>query len=172
MTRSTDEEITLRQEKAAELLSSGWPPAIVVKELSSTYKVSPQQARDYVRKGKELVQEAFDLSDVKWHFTSIMNDLQIDHMKAIEANNINAAIGASKARVNHFKQISNIDPMGCWNSEVEAEFNSFVSDRLAPRKGKIPKRRLHGDLDLLDKERSNEYVHPWYEKSAKDDIPF
>tara|TARA_R100000742_G_C4262422_1_gene80232 strand:- start:209 stop:727 length:519 start_codon:yes stop_codon:yes gene_type:complete len=172
MTRSTDEEITLRQEKAAELLSSGWPPAMVVKELSSTYKVSPQQARDYVRKGKELVQEAFDLSDVKWHFTSIMNDLQIDHMKAIEANNINAAIGASKARVNHFKQISNIDPMGCWNSEVEAEFSSFVSERLAPRKGKIPKRKLHADLDILDKDHPSTYVHPWYEQSTEDNIPF
>ena len=52
MTRSPDVEVDARVEEAADLLSEGWPSRHVVKTLADKYDVSPQQARTYVRRGR------------------------------------------------------------------------------------------------------------------------
>jgi len=110
-TRSTNEQLLERQEEAANLLSEGWPGRHVVKTLAQKYGVSPQQARSYVREGRRLLVESVAPQDRAFMFAQVLACLQQDRMDAKEAGNISAQVGASKAMVNHLKQIAHIDPM-------------------------------------------------------------
>jgi hypothetical protein len=109
--RSTNEQLLERQEEAANLLSEGWPGRSVVKTLAQKYGVSPQQARSYVREGRQLLVESVAPQDRAFMFAQVLACLQQDRMDAKEAGNISAQVGASKAMVNHLKQIAHIDPM-------------------------------------------------------------
>ena len=111
MTRSNIDEFQARVEEAANLLSEGWPGRRIVKELAEKYEVSPQSARSYVRKGRELLVEAVAPQDRAFMFAQVLAGLQQDRLDAKEAGNISAQVGASKAMVNHLKQIAHIDPM-------------------------------------------------------------
>ena len=111
MTRSNIDEFQARVEEAANLLSEGWPGRRIVKELAEKYAVSPQSARSYVRKGRELLVEAVAPQDRAFMFAQVLAGLQQDRLDAKEAGNISAQVGASKAMVNHLKQIAHIDPM-------------------------------------------------------------
>ena len=73
--------------------------------------MSPQAARGYVRKGRELLVEAVAPQDRAFMFAQVLAGLQQDRLDAKEAGNISAQVGASKAMVNHLKQIAHIDPM-------------------------------------------------------------
>jgi hypothetical protein len=154
--RATNQQLEERQEMAACLLAKGWPPNEIVSHLASTYDVTPQAARAYVRVGKTLVLELLDEGDVKFEFYSCLNDLKRDRLDAREAGNFSAAVGATKARVKLLEQLPSIDPGGCWGAEIQNSFDEFVKDRLAPVKGKIPterimkKMKVGKDLDLLD----------------------
>ena len=111
MTRSTNEQLEARVEEAANLLSEGWPGRRIVKELAEKYDVSPQQARTYVSRGRQLLVEAVAPQDRAFMFAQVLAGLQQDRLDAKEAGNISAQVGASKAMVNHLKQIAHIDPM-------------------------------------------------------------
>ena len=157
--RATKEQLQERHDTAADLLSRGWPPAKIVTVLAEEYNVSPQQARDYVRAGKALMLSLLDDNDIKFEFYSCLNDLKQDRLNAIDSENFAAAVGATKARVKLLEQLPTIDPAGCWNAQIQQEFNSYVEDRLAPPKGKIPREQIMKktkttatgkDLDILD----------------------
>ena len=111
MTRSNIDEFQARVEEAANLLSEGWPGRRIVKELADKYDVSPQQARTYVNRGRQLLVEAVAPQDRAFMFAQVLAGLQQDRLDAKEAGNISAQVGASKAMVNHLKQIAHIDPM-------------------------------------------------------------
>ena len=65
-------------------------------------------------------------------FSQVLACLQQDRMDAKEAGNISAQVGASKAMVNHLKQIAHIDPMRDWEQ-------AFVEAASATSLGKIPR---------------------------------
>ena len=132
MTRSNIDEFQARVEEAANLLSEGWPGRRIVKELAEKYEVSPQSARSYVRKGRELLVEAVAPQDRAFMFAQVLAGLQQDRLDAKEAGNISAQVGASKAMVNHLKQIAHIDPMRDWEQ-------AFVEAASATSLGKIPR---------------------------------
>ena len=132
MTRSTNEQFEARVEEAANLLSEGWPGRRIVKELADKYEVSPQSARSYVRKGRELLVEAVAPQDRAFMFAQVLAGLQQDRLDAKEAGNISAQVGASKAMVNHLKQIAHIDPMRDWEQ-------AFVEAAASSSTGEIPK---------------------------------
>ena len=132
MTRSTNEQLEARVEEAANLLSEGWPGRRIVKELADKYDVSPQAARTYVRRGRELLVEAVAPQDRAFMFAQVLAGLQQDRLDAKEAGNISAQVGASKAMVNHLKQIAHIDPMRDWEQ-------AFVEAAASASTGKIPK---------------------------------
>ena len=140
--RATKDEQELRVQEACTMLSLKVPPSHIVRHMAQKYDISLQQARDYVRQAKGLLLEAFDLEDVKWQYLSAFESLQEDRLDAREANNFSAAVGATKAMINLLKLLPTIDPAGCWNAEIQANFNSFVEDRLAPKTGKIPKESI------------------------------
>ena len=139
MTRSNIDEFQARVEEAANLLSEGWPGRRIVKELAEKYEVSPQSARSYVRKGRELLVEAVAPQDRAFMFAQVLAGLQQDRLDAKEAGNISAQVGASKAMVNHLKQIAHIDPMRDWEQ-------AFVEAAASTSTGSIPRfrTRKHG----------------------------
>ena len=140
MTRSTNEQLEARVEEAANLLSEGWPGRRIVKELAEKYDVSPQQARTYVSRGRQLLVEAVAPQDRAFMFAQVLAGLQQDRLDAKEAGNISAQVGASKAMVNHLKQIAHIDPMRDWEQ-------AFVEAAASRSNGKIP--RVHVKLSLI-----------------------
>ena len=136
MTRSTNEQLEARVEEAANLLSEGWPGRRIVKELADKHGVSPQQARTYVSRGRQLLVEAVAPQDRAFMFAQVLAGLQQDRLDAKEAGNISAQVGASKAMVNHLKQIAHIDPMRDWEQAlVEAAAYSSA--------GKIPREHIN-----------------------------
>ncbi len=143
MTRSTNEQFEARVEEAANLLSEGWPGRRIVKELADKYEVSAQSARSYVRKGRELLVEAVAPQDRAFMFAQVLAGLQQDRLDAKEAGNISAQVGASKAMVNHLKQIAHIDPMRDWEQ-------AFVEAHAAASTGKIPRIRVRGHAQELE----------------------
>ena len=135
MPRSSIDQTNERIEEAANLLSEGWPGRRIVKELADKYQVSAQSARSYVRKGRELLVEAVAPQDRAFMFAQVLAGLQQDRLDAKEAGNISAQVGASKAMVNHLKQIAHIDPMRDWEQ-------AFVEAAASRSTGKIPREHV------------------------------
>lgn len=160
--RSTNEQLLERQEEAANLLSEGWPARHVVKVLAEKYGVSPQQARSYVRQGRALLVEAVAPEDRAFMFAQVLACLQQDRMDAKEAGNISAQVGASKAMVNHLKQIAHIDPM--------RDFERAFVEAASKQTGSIPRthvikeeraQRLEQELDALGSDARYDQVVPF-----------
>ena len=170
--RATKDEQEQRVQEACKMLTIKVPPSHIVRHMAEKYDLSLQQARDYVRQAKALLLEAFDLEDVKWQYMSIMESLQEDRLDAREANNYSAAVGATKAMINLLKQLPSIDPAGCWGAEIQAEFSSYVSDRLAPKTGKIPREKISNRIDPLTRLEVDAVSGRFIYDEDKDDIPF
>lgn len=151
--RATNEQLEERHELAASLLADGIPHHKVVQQLAVAYKVSPQQARDYVREAKKLVLHQFDESDIKFEILQCLDDLKQDRLDARAAGNYSAAVGATKARVKLFDIFPNE-----LNDYYVQECKDHIHEKLNPPKGKIPREsimkktweRVGKDLDLLD----------------------
>ena len=160
--RSTNEQLLERQEEAANLLSEGWPGRHVVKTLAEKYGVSPQQARSYVREGRQLLVESVAPQDRAFMFAQVLTCLQQDRMDAKEAGNISAQVGASKAMVNHLKQIAHIDPM--------RDFEHAFIDAAARQTGRPPRthiikeeraQRLEQELNALGEDAALNELTPF-----------
>jgi len=160
--RSTNEQLLERQEEAANLLSEGWPGRHVVKTLAEKYGVSPQQARSYVREGRQLLVESVAPQDRAFMFAQVLTCLQQDRMDAKEAGNISAQVGASKAMVHHLKQIAHIDPM--------RDFEHAFIEAAARQTGRPPRthiikeeraQRLEQELDALGNDASLNKLAPF-----------
>lgn len=131
--RSTKDQLRQRQEKACDLLAEGWPSHAVVKKLSTEFNVTEQQARSYVRSGRQLLIEAVGVEDRASMFAQVLSGLQLDRMEARQAGNSNAAVSASKAMVQLLRQLGDIDPMRDFErSLIEAKAH-------VPPSGKIPR---------------------------------
>tara|TARA_R100001129_G_scaffold149386_1_gene111266 strand:+ start:1252 stop:1767 length:516 start_codon:yes stop_codon:yes gene_type:complete len=140
-TRGTGDEKNTRVERAAELLDQSLAiRSEVVKELARKFEVSVQQAREYVREAEKLLAPTFDLKEIRYKWQEIENDLKLCTVRSLEEGNLNAAVGATKARVNHYKQINKIDPSAAWDRELTA---AFCDDSYPPNPDKkIPTERL------------------------------
>ena len=79
--------------------------------------------------------EAVAPQDRAFMFAQVLAGLQQDRLDAKEAGNISAQVGASKAMVNHLKQIAHIDPMRDWEQ-------AFVEAAAYSSKGNIPRIRV------------------------------
>lgn len=132
--RSTKEELRQRQEKACDLLAEGWPSHSVVKKLATEFSVTEQQARSYVRSGRQLLIEAVGVEDRASMFAQVLSGLQQDRMDARKAENLSAAVGASKAMVQLLKQLRDIDPMRDFeNALIEAHTSDLLPGKKIPR---------------------------------------
>ena len=140
-TRGTGDEKNTRVERAAELLDQSLAiRSEVVKELARQFEVSVQQAREYVRDAEKLLAPTFDLQEARYKWQEIDNDLKLCTVRSLKEGNLNAAVGATKARVNHYKQINQIDPAAAWDRELTA---AYCADAYPPNLDKgIPTERL------------------------------
>jgi hypothetical protein len=140
--RCTKAQLQERQEKACDLLAEGWPSHAVVKQLSTDYNVTEQQARDYVRCGRQLLIEAVGVEDRAAMFAQVLTNLQLDRMEARQAGNSSAAVGASKAMVQLLRQLGEIDPM----RDFERAFMEAAAVK-PPKMDKIPRVSINTKLD-------------------------
>ena len=140
-TRGTIAQKNTRVERAAELLDQSLAiRSEVVQEIAKEYGVSVQQARADVREAEKVLAPTFDLQEARYKWMEIDNDLKLCTVKSLEEGNLNAAVGATKARVNHYKQINKIDPSAAWDRELTA---AFCDDSYPPNPDKkIPTERL------------------------------
>ncbi len=173
MTKASKEQMAIRIERAAELLEDPLATqADVVKELATEFGVTSQQARTYVRDGRKLLSNAFDVEGVRYRYDRIMNLLEVVNKAALDANNVNAAVGATKAMVNHFKRVVEIDEPAAWNrgmavayhddsTESPTEDFDDNNEQEEDQESPTPKRQRLSDLDSLD-----------YDINDVDEIPF
>jgi hypothetical protein len=117
--RSTQRELRERHEQACDMLSEGWPAHYIVKKLASLYNVSPQQAREYVRKGRTILAQSIGMDNRAALFAQVFTGLQQDRMDAREAGNHSAATGASKAMAQLLRTLGDIDPMRDFENEFQ-----------------------------------------------------
>ena len=175
--RSTNAELEQRYERAADLLSRGTPNHQVVKMLAEEFEVSERQCRDYVAAGKDLLVESVSPEDKTFMICQTMECLKEDRLAARDANNLSAAVGASKALIKTtellIKHQREDEWEKMWDQELDEDtkeaFKEWIKAGMPkPSTGKIP-RQKHSDLDRLD----NVYVHPWDRHiQNQDDIPF
>ena len=138
-----------RIERAAELLEQPLKNrADVVVDLAEEYEVSVQQAREYVREAEKLLAPKFDLEEIRYKHENIDTQLSLIVNEALGTGNLNAAVGAAKARANHFKAVREIDPGAAWDRQMS---QAFCEESYPPNPNKkIPRKRIGKDLDLLD----------------------
>ena len=144
--RSTQEELEERYEKAADLLAEGHPGRSIVQLLTQEYKVTPQQARKYVREGRLLLTESVGVDNRAGMFSQVFSGLQTDRLAAPSEGNITAAVAASKTMVQMLGQLGQLDPM----RDFEQQFMRAASPFMNNNKGTIPRTSI--DLSTLDEE--------------------
>ena len=147
--RSTQEELEERYEKAADLLAEGHPGRSIVQQLTQEYKVTPQQARKYVREGRLLLTESVGVDNRAGMFSQVFSGLQTDRLAAHSEGNITAAVAASKTMVQMLGQLGQLDPM----RDFEQQFLRAASPFMNNNKGTIPRTSL--DLSNLEEEMQN-----------------
>jgi hypothetical protein len=147
--RSTQEELEERYEKAADLLAEGHPGRSIVQQLTQEFKVTPQQARKYVREGRLLLTESVGVDNRAGMFSQVFSGLQTDRLEAHRDGNITAAVAASKTMVQMLGQLGQLDPM----RDFEQQFMRAASPFMNNNKGTIP--RASVDLSALDEEMQN-----------------
>lgn len=145
--RSTQEELEERYEKAADLLAEGHPGRSIVQLLTQEYKVTPQQARKYVREGRLLLTESVGVDNRAGMFSQVFSGLQTDRLAAHSEGNITAAVAASKTMVQMLGQLGQLDPM----RDFEDQFMRAASPFMNNNKGTIP--RTSVDLSDFDIDR-------------------
>lgn len=141
--RSTKEEFDARCEEAADLLAEGYPGRVVVRKLTSKFKVSSRQARNYVREGAKLAKESVPVHDRAFLFAQTFAGLQADRIDARESGNINAQVGASKQLVQMLKLMSDIDPM----RDFETAFMRAAAAHMNNGKGSIPRVSVNAQVE-------------------------
>ncbi len=169
-TRGTARQKELRIERAAELLQEPLKHRYdVVKDLAEQYTVSIQTAREYVRDAEKQLAPTFDLTEIRYKHEDIDTQLSLIVNEALGTGNLNAAVGAAKARANHFKAVREIDPAAAWDRQMTQD---YCENSYPPNTDKtIPKKRIGKDLDSLD----GPSREPFTPKSIEEDnnaIPF
>ena len=128
-TRGTTADKDKAVEYAAELLDQELAIRCkVVRKIAEEKKVSIQTARTYVREAERLLAPTFDLQESRFRWQEIDNDLKLCTVRSLEEGNLNAAVGATKARVHHFKAIREIDPAAAYDRQMAKAYAESVSE--------------------------------------------
>ena len=140
--RSTNEEKEQRINYAADQLAKGERSMVIVKKLAKRYRISPQQARDYVREGRKILTDSIAPNDRAFIFSKVMSCLEQDRLDARDQENLKEQGKATGGMVKMVGMLTTIDQVGCWDDA----YNSHLFKNFSEAK----KRVKHGDLDALD----------------------
>ena len=140
--RSTNEELDLRINEAADQLAKGKRAMDISKKLAKKYNVSIQQARDYVRQAKPVLTEAISPNDRAFIFSKVMNCLEQDRLDARDQENLKEQTKSTGGMVKMVGLLTTIDQVGSWDSAYDQHLFKNFSE--------VKNKVQHSDLDALD----------------------
>ena len=140
--RSTNEELDIRINEAADQLAKGKRAMDISKKLASKYNVSIQQARDYVRQAKPVLTDSISPNDRAFIFSKVMNCLEQDRLDARKEENLKEQTKSTGGMVKMVSLLTSIDQVGSWDSA----YDQHLFKNFSEVKNKIQ----HSDLDALD----------------------
>ena len=144
--RSTNEQIQVRVNFAADELAKGKRAMDISKKLASKYNVSIQQARDYVRQAKPILTQSISPNDRAFIFSKVMSCLEQDRLDARKEENLKEQTKSTGGMVKMVSLLTSIDQVGSWDSAIESE-----GDYLFRNFSEVArKKKKYGDLDSLD----------------------
>ena len=140
--RSTNEELDIRINEAADQLAKGKRAMDISKKLASKYNVSIQQARDYVRSAKPVLTDSISPNDRAFIFSKVMSCLEQDRLDARKEENLKEQTRSTGGMVKMVSLLTSIDQVGSWDSA----YDQHLFKNFSEVKNKIQ----HSDLDALD----------------------
>ena len=143
--RSTNEELDIRINEAADQLAKGKRAMDISKKLAKKYNVSIQQAREYVRAAKPVLTDSIAPNDRAFIFSKVMNCLEQDRLDARDQENLKEQTKSTGGMVKMVGLLTTIDQVGSWDSAKETEVD-YLFKNFSEVKSKVK----HSDLDPLD----------------------
>ena len=140
--RSTNEELDLRINEAADQLAKGKRAMDISKKLAKKYNVSIQQAREYVRAAKPVLTDSIAPNDRAFIFSKVMNCLEQDRLDARDQENLKEQTKSTGGMVKMVGLLTTIDQVGSWDSAYDQHLFKNFSE--------VKSRIKHNDLDSLD----------------------
>ena len=140
--RSTNEELDIRINEAADQLAKGKRAMDISKKLAKKYNVSIQQAREYVRAAKPVLTESIAPNDRAFIFSKVMNCLEQDRLDARDQENLKEQTKSTGGMVKMVGLLTSIDQVGSWDSAYDQHLFKNFSE--------VKSRVKHSDLDALD----------------------
>jgi len=140
--RSTNEELDIRINEAADQLAKGKRAMDISKKLAKKYNVSIQQAREYVRAAKPVLTESITPNDRAFIFSKVMNCLEQDRLDARDQENLKEQTKSTGGMVKMVGLLTSIDQVGSWDSAYDQHLFKNFSE--------VKSKVKHSDLDALD----------------------
>ncbi len=140
--RSTNEELDIRINEAADQLAKGKRAMDISKKLAKKYNVSIQQAREYVRAAKPVLTDSIAPNDRAFIFSKVMNCLEQDRLDARDQENLKEQTKSTGGMVKMVGLLTTIDQVGSWDSAYDQHLFKNFSE--------VKSKVKHSDLDALD----------------------
>ena len=140
--RSTNEELDIRINEAADQLAKGKRAMDISKKLAKKYNVSIQQAREYVRAAKPVLTDSIAPNDRAFIFSKVMNCLEQDRLDARDQENLKEQTKSTGGMVKMVGLLTSIDQVGSWDSAYDQHLFKNFSE--------VKNKVKHSDLDALD----------------------
>jgi hypothetical protein len=140
--RSTNEELDIRINEAADQLAKGKRAMDISKKLAKKYNVSIQQAREYVRAAKPVLTDSIAPNDRAFIFSKVMSCLEQDRLDARDQENLKEQGKATGGMVKMVGMLTTIDQVGSWDSAYDQHLFKNFSE--------VKNKVKHSDLDALD----------------------
>ena len=140
--RSTNEELDIRINEAADQLAKGKRAMDISKKLAKKYNVSIRQAREYVRAAKPVLTESIAPNDRAFIFSKVMNCLEQDRLDARDQENLKEQTKSTGGMVKMVGLLTSIDQVGSWDSAYDQHLFKNFSE--------VKSKVKHSDLDALD----------------------
>ena len=140
--RSTNEELDIRINEAADQLAKGKRAMDISKKLAKKYNVSIQQAREYVRAAIPVLTDSIAPNDRAFIFSKVMNCLEQDRLDARDQENLKEQTKSTGGMVKMVGLLTTIDQVGSWDSAYDQHLFKNFSE--------VKSKVKHSDLDALD----------------------
>ena len=140
--RSTNEELDIRINEAADQLAKGKRAMDISKKLAKKYNVSIQQAREYVRAAKPVLTDSIAPNDRAFIFSKVMNCLEQDRLDARDQENLKEQTKSTGGMVKMVGLLTSIDQVGSWDNAYDQHLFKNFSE--------VKSKVKHSDLDALD----------------------
>jgi len=140
--RSTNEELDIRINEAADQLAKGKRAMDISKKLAKKYNVSIQQAREYLRAAKPVLTDSIAPNDRAFIFSKVMNCLEQDRLDARDQENLKEQTKSTGGMVKMVGLLTSIDQVGSWDNAYDQQLFKNFSE--------VKSKVKHSDLDALD----------------------